>query len=259
LISLVLFVIEVWAAVTQKSAALFALSIRAFTVNLMSFCSNLLIKKSSTSHFSYGYVRVRLVLAFSVCVFGVLCGFLVGVNSVQRMLFPPPVEERNLRLWSIVFAVFDLFEVLRIGLVSSSERLYRGIEPSSVVFYLMATASTVISSILIEHMELYVLDAVAEAAVGLTIIDFALLFLSELLESLLLSVGRNDMQIIGQIANSLGTVNASHVWAASDDLNVATFAISRGSNASSKSFRLTQVITELQKLKIRDLTLQLTE
>jgi Co/Zn/Cd efflux system component len=167
------------------------------------------------------------------------------------------VEDDTLRRSSILFAVFDLFEVFRMALASRSDRLFSQIEPSSVVFYLMATAANIVSAMLIDYLGIYARDSIAEAAVALSIVDFALVFFSEIMESLMVSVGKSDMGIVLQSVRSLGNVNNCHVWAASDDLNVGTFGISKA--ASSKSSRLTQVIAELQKLKIRDLTLQMAE
>ncbi|OHS99208.1 hypothetical protein TRFO_34342 [Tritrichomonas foetus] len=70
------------------------------------------------------------------------------------------------------------------------------------------------------------------------------------IHSLLVGTGSNDAELIVETLEKVGKVNDFHIWQASENLSVATCIIEGSPNM------ITEVIDELQKMKVRDLTIE---
>jgi Co/Zn/Cd efflux system component len=104
--------------------------------------------------------------------------------------------------------------------------------------------------VLTENFEIYFVDAVSELTVALTLVDFSVPFLSEEIDALRMWSRKTDLKIVGRLIEN---VKDLHIWKAKEDLNVATFRMNR--NCQNED--VTEVIEKLQKLVIRDSTIEI--
>jgi Co/Zn/Cd efflux system component len=248
----ILSVCELCVARRQQSVALMALAIRTCCINGLGLAGGFLSTQPATVQFSFGYASGRVVLSFVVLVVSLFAAFRLIGDSVKRLFHPPFVEERSLFGKSLGFVVVDLFELFQIAVFNLTQKTFRDIEGWSILFSLLGSGSALVSAVLIEVFEVYFVDAASALLIALTLIDFVASLLIGHIDALLLSSGKNDLEMIANVLNAVGPVRDLRIWNAKEDLNVATVKLVKRPD----SLVLIQVIEELQKLKIRNITIE---
>jgi Co/Zn/Cd efflux system component len=249
-VSICLTVAEMIGAHRQRSAALTALSVRTLAMNLLSVASGVISPQQLSLQFSFGFARVRVVMSLAVVVFTLLASLHLISDSIRRLARPPFVEEHNIMLSAALFFAVDVFQLCQVAVLNLTEGTFRGVDCYSVIFWMFGSFTSVLSAFLIDKLEIYFVDALSEVTIAITLVDFVLPFLAEQVDALLVSSAQTDLKIVAGVLRQMGRARDFHVWNAKEDLNVATFRVDE------KSGRVTEVIAELQKLKIRDITIE---